>query len=234
MKYKDFFKEDMLSGGKGDNKKTSDFDPEQVALGLKVEMEHTKDKKIAMEIVKDHLSENPNYYSELKNAGLADELKECPVVGQKSVTVDKQTIPPIVYSKIENKPTEETGCVGITNDVNKTDTESPAKDPTPTNHFTGGIGSTPSNPDIIQKQSDSEEFKNPPIQNVLQSIIPNDISIDITEGKKILDKMMEDSKKTRDQNKVCLNRENSVPVAGDPDKDDVFVKGKRWTIKWDK
>jgi hypothetical protein len=70
-----FVNEDSLPGGKGDNKKDSDFDPKEVAMGKKVESEHTKNKKVADEITHDHLSENPRYYSKLKKAGLADELK---------------------------------------------------------------------------------------------------------------------------------------------------------------
>ena len=46
----------------------------QVEIGLPFEMEHTKDEKIALEIVKDHLWEDPNYYSKLTKAGL-DEKK---------------------------------------------------------------------------------------------------------------------------------------------------------------
>lgn len=42
----------------------------QVKLGLKVESEHTGNKKEQMRIVKDHLVENPNYYTILKKVGL--------------------------------------------------------------------------------------------------------------------------------------------------------------------
>jgi len=38
----------------------------QFKKGLKVELEHTDDKSIAKEIVLDHLSEDPHYYTELK------------------------------------------------------------------------------------------------------------------------------------------------------------------------
>lgn len=50
--------------------KLSDFDPEQVKMGLAIEREHTDDPKIALDIVLDHLTENPKYYSALKKAGL--------------------------------------------------------------------------------------------------------------------------------------------------------------------
>ena len=53
---------EKLHGGAGDYHPDSDFDPEQLENGIKHEMEHTKDRKIAKEIAKDHLSEDPNYY----------------------------------------------------------------------------------------------------------------------------------------------------------------------------
>jgi hypothetical protein len=79
MTYKDFFKdvllaEDLLPGGKGESAAPESVDPTQLAMGITVEMEHTQDERIAKEIALDHLQENPNYYSELQKAGLADEL----------------------------------------------------------------------------------------------------------------------------------------------------------------
>ena len=44
----------------------------QVGLGMKAESEHTASKREQMKIVKDHLFENPNYYTLLKKAGLED------------------------------------------------------------------------------------------------------------------------------------------------------------------
>ena len=52
-------KDDKIHGGKGDKAKPSDFDPDQLKMGIKVEMEHTKDRKLAREIALDHLSEDP-------------------------------------------------------------------------------------------------------------------------------------------------------------------------------
>lgn len=51
-----------LEGGLGDDASLSDFCPKQLALGLEVEMEHTDDPKVALEIAMDHLTENPEYY----------------------------------------------------------------------------------------------------------------------------------------------------------------------------
>lgn len=45
-------------------------DPEQLQIGIEVEQEHTNDKKIAEEIARDHLAEDPHYYTKLKQAGL--------------------------------------------------------------------------------------------------------------------------------------------------------------------
>lgn len=38
----------------------------QLKHGIKVEMEHTTDKKVAEEIALDHLAELPDYYTRLK------------------------------------------------------------------------------------------------------------------------------------------------------------------------
>lgn len=57
------------------NEKNLDVDPDQLKLGIKTEMEHTSDPKVAEEIALDHLAEDPHYYSKLKQAGL-EEIKE--------------------------------------------------------------------------------------------------------------------------------------------------------------
>lgn len=71
---------EMLQGGKGDGKSPLEFDPEQVLKGMKVEMEHSDNPMIAIEIVLDHLSEIPDYYDYLddmeKEAGVGEENPE--------------------------------------------------------------------------------------------------------------------------------------------------------------
>jgi len=57
---------DQMPGGIGDKKQPSDFDPKALAKGIKVEMEHTDDSKIAQEIAIDHLTEDPKYYDKLE------------------------------------------------------------------------------------------------------------------------------------------------------------------------
>lgn len=53
-------------GGIGSKKDDSEFHAESLASGTGVEKEHTKDSKIAEKIAKDHLEEDPNYYTKLK------------------------------------------------------------------------------------------------------------------------------------------------------------------------
>lgn len=43
-----------------------DFDADELAAGIKVEMEHTTDPAVAEEVAKDHLVEDDKYYSKLK------------------------------------------------------------------------------------------------------------------------------------------------------------------------
>ena len=45
--------------------KTIKYDPAQIRMGIKIEMEHTKSKRVAEKISKDHLREFPDYYTHL-------------------------------------------------------------------------------------------------------------------------------------------------------------------------
>lgn len=58
--------EDMISGGKADDKGSSDFSAHQMEIGRKVEREHTTSDALASEIVRDHLAEDPAYYTNAK------------------------------------------------------------------------------------------------------------------------------------------------------------------------
>jgi len=68
--------EDFVSGGTADNKSLSDIAKlhgvdvtdleKQLAIGIGVEMEHTSNKEIAKEIARDHLVEDPFYYTASK------------------------------------------------------------------------------------------------------------------------------------------------------------------------
>lgn len=57
---------DRLPGGLADEGFPAGADPEQIAKGLAVEMEHTDDEELALEIVADHLTEDPRYYDKLE------------------------------------------------------------------------------------------------------------------------------------------------------------------------
>ena len=51
--------------GAGGNLPDSYFDPKQLDIGTKVEMEHTDDPIVARIICRQHLTEFPNYYKYL-------------------------------------------------------------------------------------------------------------------------------------------------------------------------
>lgn len=71
--------EDLIPGGKAENTPKKGVNRYELEKGIKVEMEHTDSKAKAEEIARDHLAENPAYYSKLEKAGLADELDESKV-----------------------------------------------------------------------------------------------------------------------------------------------------------
>lgn len=61
---KEALSKDLMPGGKGDDAEDSEFDPEQLKAGTKIEMEeHGLDEARAKEVCKDHLSENKSYYA---------------------------------------------------------------------------------------------------------------------------------------------------------------------------
>lgn len=82
VSYREFYEDiigeqvNTLTGGVGDATAQSDVDPVELSLGQTVEMEHTTDPDIATEIALDHLSEDPQYYTKLRKAGLAKELDQ--------------------------------------------------------------------------------------------------------------------------------------------------------------
>lgn len=52
------------------NKSDTMFNKTQLRMGIKIEKEHTNSSKIAKQIAKAHLMEDPKYYTKLKKAGL--------------------------------------------------------------------------------------------------------------------------------------------------------------------
>jgi len=174
MSYKDFFKEDMLPGGKGDTTALKNVNPDQLKLGIKVEMEHTNDTSMAKEIAIDHLTEDPEYYSKLSNADLVDEMR---CNGSENQPVSN---PIDIVRKVLNPDTND---VSTTQTSDMTDVDKPAHDPTGTDHITGGMNTTPENPNILTK-SDSDDVINLP-----------GLNLDIAESKSILNKMKDNSVK---------------------------------------
>lgn len=69
----------ILIGGMGDTTDEEDVDPDELEMGIEVEKEHTRNKKIAKEIALDHLTEDPEYYTKLKAIH-----KENPVTSNRS------------------------------------------------------------------------------------------------------------------------------------------------------
>jgi len=62
-----------MRGGRGEYRSPEEFDPDQVRRGIEVEMEHTDDPRIALQIALDHLDEHPRYYDFL---GVMERLME--------------------------------------------------------------------------------------------------------------------------------------------------------------
>jgi len=71
--FDEYLNEDKIKGGKGDKLTSKDVCPNQLAVGRKVEKEHSSDKATATEIALDHLAEDKKYYSKLIENGMVDE-----------------------------------------------------------------------------------------------------------------------------------------------------------------
>lgn len=67
---------DKIPGGLADKAKNKKFDKDQLAKGKKVEMEHTNDPDLALEIARDHLMEDPKYYDHLLEMEAKNEKKK--------------------------------------------------------------------------------------------------------------------------------------------------------------
>jgi hypothetical protein len=59
-----------LLRGRAHGLSPADFDPKQLSVGIKHEMEHTPDPAAAQRIAMDHLAEDADYYRKLERAGL--------------------------------------------------------------------------------------------------------------------------------------------------------------------
>lgn len=56
---------ESIPGGRASGMRPRDFDPGQLAVGTRVELEHTGNARLAREIAMDHLAEDPDYYIKL-------------------------------------------------------------------------------------------------------------------------------------------------------------------------
>ena len=61
---------ERVPGGLAQGMRPEEFDPAALRRGIEVELEHTSDRRVAMEIAMDHLVEDPDYYEKLTRAGL--------------------------------------------------------------------------------------------------------------------------------------------------------------------
>lgn len=57
---------EKIPGGLASGRDLDNFDLEQLIKGLDVEMEHTDDPMVALEIAMDHLTEDEKYYDKLE------------------------------------------------------------------------------------------------------------------------------------------------------------------------
>jgi len=57
---------DISMVGKHNDVPDDKFDQKELAMGIKIEHEHTNEDEIAKRIAKDHLSEIPDYYTRLE------------------------------------------------------------------------------------------------------------------------------------------------------------------------
>ncbi len=65
--------EQQLEGGLADKRKPEDFPVDQVCKGVEIELEHTDDPYVALEITIDHLAEHEDYYDRLEEMEAEDE-----------------------------------------------------------------------------------------------------------------------------------------------------------------
>jgi hypothetical protein len=102
---------DKLTGGKADKKSPKDFDKKALDEGTKHEMEHTKDKTLAQEIAMDHLAEDSEYYTKLKQVEKSDISKAIDPAAEASIKRDKIKS---VIRKLKRKKKKVLGQVAIT------------------------------------------------------------------------------------------------------------------------
>jgi len=73
--YIQFLNEDIIPGGLSDLRKPDEFNKADLEDGIKIELEHTSDPKIAEEIAMDHLTEDPSYYKKLATIEVHEDVR---------------------------------------------------------------------------------------------------------------------------------------------------------------
>lgn len=86
---------EQLPGGLASGMRPEDFEPEQLARGIEVELEHTQDVALATEIAMDHLVEDPEYYTKLGSLHLNPSRRtvaapKTPPKEQRELLVDRE------------------------------------------------------------------------------------------------------------------------------------------------
>jgi len=119
--------DEKVPGGLASGMSPSQFDQDQLMKGIHVELEHTPDIMMAMEIAMDHLTEDPKYYVKLDamEKGACDDVPDMPkmkeLYGVQAHEVDDDMLDPlgtgIVHSKYPLKFAKGMGRIskGITN-----------------------------------------------------------------------------------------------------------------------
>lgn len=108
---------DLIKGGKATEEIKKDapglFNPLEISIGVKVEMEHSVNPTFAREIALDHLTEDPQYYTKLYNAGLVEEElseEELQYIAQNSqseqLSPEEQLINQPTEKSVLNEPNE--------------------------------------------------------------------------------------------------------------------------------
>jgi hypothetical protein len=90
---------DNIPGGLAEGMSPEDFDADALQKGIRIELEHTYDPEIAMEISMDHLVEDPNYYEWLP----VEEQRHKPKEGQCPEDCSTEPLVPIRRKPLSDK-----------------------------------------------------------------------------------------------------------------------------------
>ena len=103
-------KSEQVMGGKADTMSLLDIAQmhgvplkviqREFGLGLKVEREHSDDPDTIREIARDHLVDNPRYYTKGRDAGLFDELRKGLTADQKQAVIN-------YFKSLDRPPTDD-------------------------------------------------------------------------------------------------------------------------------